>query len=109
MKKENRGGAREGNGRKRIEKEPQKARNVSLSDNCIEKAKKIGGGKNHSKGIRIAVEDYPLGCEKIGAFGKVFSVTQRYIRPGVDGNIYQSDHIETPDDEWEKCDEIIND
>ncbi len=55
-KKENRGGVREGAGRNQIEKEKQKRRNISLSDNWAEKARLIGG--DISKGIRIALENY---------------------------------------------------
>lgn len=56
-KKENRGGPREGAGRPRKEAEPQKRRNISLSDRLAEKAKKIGNG-NISEGIRKALDEY---------------------------------------------------
>ena len=57
MKKENRGGPREGAGRPRKEAEPQKRRNISLSDRLAEKAKQIGSG-NISEGIRKALEAF---------------------------------------------------
>ena len=57
MKKENRGGPREGAGRPRIEKGDQKRRNISLSDRLAEKAKKIGNG-NISEGIRKALDAF---------------------------------------------------
>lgn len=57
MKKENRGGSREGAGRPRKESEPQKRRNISLSDRLAEKAKQIGNG-NISDGIRKALEAF---------------------------------------------------
>lgn len=55
MKKENRGGAREGAGRPRMEKGKQNRRNITLSDRLIAKAQKIGDG-NISEGIRRALK-----------------------------------------------------
>lgn len=57
MKKENRGGPREGAGRQRKEAAPQKRRNISISDRLAEKAKQIGSG-NISEGIRKALEAF---------------------------------------------------
>ena len=59
MKKENRGGQREGAGRPRLETEEQKRRNISLSDRLANKAKRISGG-NISEGIRKALEKYDV-------------------------------------------------
>jgi hypothetical protein len=55
MKKESRGGHRNGAGRPRMEKQKQMRRNIMISDRLIEKAKKIGEG-NISDGIRKALE-----------------------------------------------------
>ncbi len=44
-------------GRPRFEDEPQKRRNITLSDQLAEKAKIIGGG-NISEGIRKVIEEY---------------------------------------------------
>jgi hypothetical protein len=57
MKKENRGGLREGAGRPRIEKGTQSRRNITLSDRLVKKAKRIGNG-NISEGIRKALDAY---------------------------------------------------
>ena len=57
MKKENRGGPRDGAGRPRFEAEEQKRRNISLSDRLAAKAKEIGNG-NISEGIRKAIEAF---------------------------------------------------
>ncbi len=57
MKKENRGGPREGAGRPRFEVKEQKRRNISLSDRLAERAKEIGNG-NISEGIRKAIEAF---------------------------------------------------
>ena len=57
MKKEKRGGPKEGAGRPRLEAEEQKRRNISLSDRLAEKAKEIGNG-NVSEGIRKALESF---------------------------------------------------
>ena len=57
MKKENRGGSRDGAGRPRIEKGPQSRRNITLSDRLVKKAKSIGKG-NISEGIRRALEAF---------------------------------------------------
>jgi hypothetical protein len=54
---ENRGGAREGAGRPRLERGTQSRRNITLSDRLAKKAKKIGNG-NISEGIRQALEAY---------------------------------------------------
>ena len=51
-----RGGSREGAGRKRFDDEPQKRRNISLSDRLADKATDIGG--NVSGGIREALESH---------------------------------------------------
>ena len=55
MKKENRGGPREGAGRPRFEPDEQKRRNISLSDRYMEMARKLGNG-NATAGIRKALE-----------------------------------------------------
>ena len=47
-------------GRPRQEAEPQKRRNISLSDRLAEKAKEIGNG-NISEGIRTALEAFGKG------------------------------------------------
>ena len=57
MKKENRGGPREGAGRPRQEAGTQNRANIMLSDRLKEKAKSIGEG-NISDGIRKALEAY---------------------------------------------------
>lgn len=54
---ENRGGARDGAGRPRMEKGTQSRRNITLSDRLVKKAKRIGKG-NISEGIRQALEAY---------------------------------------------------
>lgn len=54
---ENRGGARDGAGRPKMEKGPQSRRNITLSDRLVKKAKRIGKG-NISEGIRQALEAY---------------------------------------------------
>lgn len=51
------GGARDGAGRPLIDKEPQKRKNIMITDKLAKKAKKIGAG-NVSEGIRIALEKY---------------------------------------------------
>jgi hypothetical protein len=53
----NRGGARDGAGRPRMEKGTQSRRNITLSDRLAKKAKRIGNG-NISEGIRRALETY---------------------------------------------------
>ncbi len=57
MKKENRGGPREGAGRPRMEKGKQTRRNIMLSDRLIAEAQKIGDG-NISEGIRRALKAF---------------------------------------------------
>lgn len=57
MKKETRGGPREGAGRPRLEAEPQRRHNIMLSDAVADKARKLGNG-NLSAGIRKALEEY---------------------------------------------------
>ena len=57
MKKQTKGGPREGAGRPRMEKELQKRRNINISDRLAEKARQIGGG-NISEGIRKALENW---------------------------------------------------
>jgi len=57
MKKESRGGPREGAGRPRFEAEEQKRRNISLSDRLAAMAREIGNG-NISEGIRKALEAF---------------------------------------------------
>jgi hypothetical protein len=57
MKKETRGGPREGAGRPRKEPGAQKRRNITLSDRLSVKAKMIGCG-NISEGIRKALEAF---------------------------------------------------
>lgn len=57
MKKENRGGPREGAGRPRFETEEQKRRNISLSDRLAARAREIGNG-NISDGIRKAIDAF---------------------------------------------------
>lgn len=52
---ENRGGAREGAGRPRMEKGAQSRRNITLSDRLAKKAKRMGKG-NISEGIRQALD-----------------------------------------------------
>jgi hypothetical protein len=59
MRKDGRGGKREGAGRPLEGKEVQKRRNISLSDDMAEKAKRIGKG-TVSEGIRKALEAYRL-------------------------------------------------
>lgn len=54
-----RGGSREGAGRKRFESEPQKRRNISLSDSLANRAFDIGGG-NMSAGIRKALKGHGI-------------------------------------------------
>lgn len=60
MKKENRGGPREGAGRPRQEEGTQKRTNITISDRLKQKAKNIGDG-NISNGIRKALESYDAG------------------------------------------------
>ena len=59
MKKENRGGPREGAGRPRLEKGLQKRRNLTLSDESMEIARGISQ-KGASDGIRIALLNYQV-------------------------------------------------
>lgn len=53
--KDQRGGPREGAGRPRFESEPQKRRNITLSDRLADKARRLGKG-SISHGIRNALE-----------------------------------------------------
>lgn len=55
--KKQHGGTRTGAGRTRKEKDLRKRRNVSLTDETIKKAKRIGDG-NISEGLTSAVKNY---------------------------------------------------
>jgi len=44
---------------KGVNAEPQKRRNITLSDRMVEKARAIGKG-NVSEGIRVALESTPI-------------------------------------------------
>ena len=75
MNKPTHGGAREGAGRKTIEKKFQKKRTLTLSDQWMDKAKLIGNG-NASEGIRIAldvfvVDTFNLDVKRIHNTGSV--------------------------------------
>lgn len=63
--KPGRGGAREGAGRRPLVKGKKMVRrNLVLLPGTIKKAKRIGGGKNFSAGVRIAVAAFQIESKK---------------------------------------------